>query len=187
MTMSHRDAIVPLDPGQRSLDDLAAESSRLGVEMVDNAGSLDHADQVSKGQIGGVSGDAAFIRRVQEDAARLSAALEAAVALGRISIADLFSTACREVPGSDPAQYVTPFTRLADALFPPVQEAALARNRRIFDDRVGLKAGRGTAPVLLHVCRRDMGGGEYRTMKDLSVPILVSGRHWGGLGLAYTF
>lgn len=69
----------------------------------------------------------------------------------------------------------------------PVQNAAKSRNRRIFDDRVGLKAGRNTEPFLLQVYRRDMGGGEFRMMKDLSAPILVNGRHWGGLRLAYTF
>ncbi|WP_375173179.1 methyl-accepting chemotaxis protein [Pseudooceanicola sp.] len=69
----------------------------------------------------------------------------------------------------------------------PVWNAANSRNRRIFDDRVGLKAGRNTDPFLLQVYRRDMGGGEFRMMKDVSAPIFVEGRHWGGLRLAYTF
>ena len=64
---------------------------------------------------------------------------------------------------------------------------ANCRNRRIFDDRVGLKAGRNTAPFLLQVYRRDMGGGDFRVMKDLSSPIFVNGRHWGGLRLAYSY
>ncbi|MFW5655737.1 MAG: methyl-accepting chemotaxis protein, partial [Roseicyclus sp.] len=67
----------------------------------------------------------------------------------------------------------------------PVWNAANCRNRRIFDDRVGLKAGRSTAPFLLQVYRRDMGGGKSVLMKDLSAPIRVNGRHWGGLRLAY--
>ncbi|WP_147105665.1 methyl-accepting chemotaxis protein [Tateyamaria sp. syn59] len=68
-----------------------------------------------------------------------------------------------------------------------VWNTANCRNRRIFDDRVGLKAGRNTAPFLLQVYRRDMGGGTFKMMKDLSAPIFVRGRHWGGLRLAYTF
>jgi hypothetical protein len=36
---------------------------------------------------------------------------------------------------------------------------------------VGLKAGRSTAPFLLQVYRRDMGGGQSALMKDLSAPI----------------
>lgn len=67
----------------------------------------------------------------------------------------------------------------------PVWNAAHCRNRRVFDDRVGLKAGRNTRPFLLQVYRRDMGGGTFVMMKDLSAPILVRGRHWGGLRLAY--
>jgi len=64
---------------------------------------------------------------------------------------------------------------------------ANCRNRRIFDDRVGLKAGRNTNPFLLQVYRRDMGGGQFAMMKDLSTPIFVQGRHWGGLRMGYKF
>ena len=67
----------------------------------------------------------------------------------------------------------------------PVWNAANARNRRIFDDRVGLKAGQNQRPFLLQVYRRDMGGGNFVMMKDLSAPIRVADRHWGGLRLAY--
>lgn len=69
----------------------------------------------------------------------------------------------------------------------PVWNTAHCRNRRIFDDRVGLKAGRNKDPFLLQVYRRDMGGGEFALMKDLSAPIFVRNRHWGGLRLAYRF
>ncbi|WP_407493144.1 methyl-accepting chemotaxis protein [Pseudooceanicola sp. MF1-13] len=69
----------------------------------------------------------------------------------------------------------------------PVWNTANCRNRRIFNDRVGLKAGRNTAPFLLQVYRRDMGGGSFVLMKDVSAPIIVQGRHWGGMRLAYTF
>ena len=69
----------------------------------------------------------------------------------------------------------------------PVWNAANSRNRRIFDDRVGLKAGRNNRPFLLQVYRRDMGGGNFVLMKDCSAPIMVQGRHWGGLRLAYKF
>lgn len=66
-----------------------------------------------------------------------------------------------------------------------VWNTANARNRRIFDDRVGLKAGRNTESFLLQVYRRDMGGGNFTMMKDLSAPIFAKDRHWGGLRLAY--
>jgi len=69
----------------------------------------------------------------------------------------------------------------------PVWNMANCRNRRIFGDRVGLRAGRSQDPFLIQIYRRDMGGGDFVLMKDLSAPIRVRGRHWGGLRLAYRF
>jgi methyl-accepting chemotaxis protein len=65
-----------------------------------------------------------------------------------------------------------------------VWNTANCRNRRIFNDRVGLAAGRSKAPFLVQTYRRDMGGGQFVLMKDISAPITVAGRHWGGLRLA---
>ena len=62
---------------------------------------------------------------------------------------------------------------------------ANSRNRRIFDDRVGLAAGLNTAEFLLQAYRRDMGNGTFAMMKDVSAPIYVAGKHWGDLRLAY--
>lgn len=67
----------------------------------------------------------------------------------------------------------------------PDWNAAHCRNRRIFNDSVGLRAGQNTQPVLLQTYRRDMGAGRFVMMKDLSAPIFIAGRHWGGLRLAY--
>lgn len=69
----------------------------------------------------------------------------------------------------------------------PVWNAAHCRNRRIFDDRTGLAAARNQRRFLLQTYRRDMGGGRHVYMKDLSAPIVVRGRHWGALRLAYEF
>jgi methyl-accepting chemotaxis protein len=62
---------------------------------------------------------------------------------------------------------------------------ANCRNRRIFNDRVGLNAGRNTEQFLLQAYRRDMGNDTFALMKDLSAPIYVNGKHWGGVRLAY--
>jgi methyl-accepting chemotaxis protein len=67
----------------------------------------------------------------------------------------------------------------------PAWNTANCRNRRIFNDRVGLAAGRNTKPFLVQTYRRDMGGGKYALMNDLSAPITVQGRHWGGFRLGY--
>ena len=45
-------------------------------------------------------------------------------------------------------------------------------------------AGRSVEPFLVQTYRRDMGGGHFVMMKDISAPITVRGRHWGGLRLA---
>ena len=67
----------------------------------------------------------------------------------------------------------------------PEWNAANCRNRRIFNDRTGLAAGQNTKPFLLQTYRRDMGGGNFAMMKDLSSPIYVKGRHWGGFRIGY--
>ncbi len=67
----------------------------------------------------------------------------------------------------------------------PTWNNANCRNRRIFNDRTGLSAGQSTRKFLLQTYRREMGGGEFVLMKDVSAPIYVHGRHWGGLRIGY--
>ena len=43
----------------------------------------------------------------------------------------------------------------------------------MFNDRVGLAAGRNTEDFLLQAYRWDMGGGTFAMMKDISAPIIV--------------
>ncbi|SCA57217.1 putative Methyl-accepting chemotaxis protein [Candidatus Terasakiella magnetica] len=62
---------------------------------------------------------------------------------------------------------------------------ANSRNRMIFNDRVGLASGRNEKPFLVQAYRRDMGGGQFVMMKDVSAPIMVKGKHWGGLRSGY--
>ncbi|WP_409201521.1 methyl-accepting chemotaxis protein [Pseudomonas fluorescens] len=55
------------------------------------------------------------------------------------------------------------------------------RTKRKFADRTGIRCGSHQKPVLLQTYTRDTG----ELMHDLSVPIMVKGRHWGGLRLGY--
>jgi len=64
---------------------------------------------------------------------------------------------------------------------------ANCRNRRIFNDRTGLASGRNQRPFLLQTYRRDMGGGNFIVMKEAAAPIVVDGKHWGGVRLAFKF
>ena len=64
---------------------------------------------------------------------------------------------------------------------------ANCRNRRVFNDRTGLASARNQRPFLLQTYRRDMGGGQFVVMQEAAAPIVVKGRHWGGLRLAFKF
>jgi len=64
---------------------------------------------------------------------------------------------------------------------------ANSRYRRIFNDRTGLASARNERPFLLQTYRRDMGGGNFVLLKEAAAPIVVNGRHWGGLRLAFQF
>lgn len=68
-----------------------------------------------------------------------------------------------------------------------VWNTANSRWRRVFNDRTGLASARNQRPFLLQTYRRDMGGGTFVLLKEASAPIVVQGRHWGGLRLAYRF
>ena len=46
---------------------------------------------------------------------------------------------------------------------------------------------RDQRPFLLQTYRRDMGSGNFIVMKEVDSPITVSGRHWGGVRLAFRF
>jgi methyl-accepting chemotaxis protein len=55
------------------------------------------------------------------------------------------------------------------------------RSKRIFDDPVGKRCGAHEQPSLLQTYRRDTG----EIMHDISAPIYVKGRHWGGFRIGY--
>jgi len=168
--------------------------------------------------------DTPIIRSGLETAKRIGELFEAAVARGEISEAQLFDERYREIPGSNPKQYLTDYVQFTDRVLPPIQDplqrsdpriifcvawakggylpthnpnyrqpqgkdpvwnAAHCRNRRLFKDRAVQKVARNTKPFLLQTYRRDMGGGNFVLMKDLSSPIWVRGRHWGAFRIGY--
>lgn len=55
------------------------------------------------------------------------------------------------------------------------------RTKRLFDDRTGLAAARNINPYFLQKYSRDTGEELY----DLSVPIFISGKHWGAIRIGY--
>ncbi|HEY8024202.1 MAG TPA: methyl-accepting chemotaxis protein [Burkholderiaceae bacterium] len=55
------------------------------------------------------------------------------------------------------------------------------RTKRIFSDRTGSRCGSNTKAFLLQTYKRDTG----EVMHDLSAPIYVEGKHWGGFRIGY--
>jgi methyl-accepting chemotaxis protein len=168
--------------------------------------------------------DTPFASAAVETAGRLSALFRAAIDGGQLALPDLFDDDYRPVFGSNPEQFTTRFTIVADRLVPEVIDAVLdrdprvafcaiadrngyvpthnrrfsqpqgpdpawnaanCRNRRIYRDRVGSAAARSTRRFLVQTYRRDVGGGQYALMKDVSAPIFVGERHWGCVRIGY--
>ena len=162
--------------------------------------------------------DAPLIRIVIDTAKRISDAFEAAIVRGEISVDQLMDENYREIPGTNPKQYLTNYVEFTDRILPPIQDPiqksdprtvfcvawakggylpthnpnyrlpqgpdpvwnnANCRNRRLFNDRAVKKVAANKRPFLLQTYRRDMGGGNFVLMKDLSSPIHIRGRHWG--------
>jgi methyl-accepting chemotaxis protein len=56
-----------------------------------------------------------------------------------------------------------------------------SRSKRIFNDPVGKRCGNHTKPFLIQTYRRDTG----EVMHDISTPIFVGGKQWGGFRIGY--
>ncbi len=63
----------------------------------------------------------------------------------------------------------------------PAVDRVKSRDKLIFKDQVGQRAGRNTDPFLLQTYCRDTG----EILNDLSMPLLIKGRHWGTLRVGF--
>lgn len=61
------------------------------------------------------------------------------------------------------------------------QDLANSRTKRMFNDYTGARCGSSTQSFLLQTYKRDTG----EVMHDLSAPIYVNGKHWGGFRIGY--
>jgi len=206
-----------------------------GVDL--SSSDLKHADErvarlldTSEGLIeliadsGVETSDAPLIRVVIDAAKQISAAFETAIERGDIRLDQLMDENYREIPGTNPKQYLTEYVAFTDRILPPIQDPiqkidprvvfcvawakggylpthnpnyrlpqgpdpvwnnANCRNKRLFNDRAVKKVAANTKPFLLQTYRRDMGGGNFVLMKDLSSPIRVRGRHWGAFRMGF--
>ncbi|MCF6265252.1 MAG: HAMP domain-containing protein [Desulfuromusa sp.] len=56
------------------------------------------------------------------------------------------------------------------------------RTKRIFNDQIGIQAAHNTSPAFQQTYHRDTGV----TMWDISTPIYVKGKHWGGFRIGFS-
>lgn len=56
------------------------------------------------------------------------------------------------------------------------------RTKRMFNGRTGLAAARNEKPYLMQAYRAD---GDSAVLTDMSVPIMIQGRHWGAVRVVY--
>ncbi len=61
------------------------------------------------------------------------------------------------------------------------QDLANNRTKRLFNDRTGSRCGNNKEPFLLQTYKRDTG----EIMHDISAPVFVLGKHWGGFRIGY--
>ena len=212
------------------LDSLAkgVDLSSTDLKQADDrvARLLDHSEGLIEliADSGVETSDAPLIRVVIETAKRISDAFETALERGDIRLDQLMDEKYREIPGTNPKQYLTDYVAFTDRILPPIQDPiqksdprivfcvawakggylpthnpnyrqpqgpdpvwnnANCRNRRLFDDRAVRKVAANTKPFLLQTYRRDMGGGNFVLMKDVSSPIHIRGRHWGAFRMGF--
>ncbi len=65
----------------------------------------------------------------------------------------------------------------------PAWNALHARQRRLYDDRIGLSAARSTRAFLVQACPQDEAG--RPPLREVASPIRVHGRHWGALRMGF--
>ena len=206
-----------------------------GVDLSSN--DLKHADQrvarlleSSESLIELIAGsgvetsDTPLIQIVIDTAKRISEAFEDGIQRGEIRLDQLMDENYREIPDTNPKQYLTDYVAFTDRVLPAIQDPiqkidprivfcvawakggylpthnpnyrlpqgpdpvwnnANCRNKRLFNDRAVKKVAANTKPFLLQTYRREMGGGNFVLMKDLSAPIRVRGRHWGAFRMGF--
>jgi methyl-accepting chemotaxis protein len=75
--------------------------------------------------------DAPLIRIVIDTAKQISAAFESAVERGDIRLDQLMDERYREIPGTDPKQYLTDYVAFTDRILPPIQDPIQKTDPRI--------------------------------------------------------
>jgi len=146
----------------------------------------------------------------QDAAYHIAGLFEAAINEGDISESELFDDGCQPAVDTDPAEHRTRFDDFSDQVLPAVQEPILElypeiiyaepldknarfptnnrqsdphndRTRWTPSDATGKRCANNTEPFLLQTYKCDTG----EVLHEISVPIYVNDRHWGGFRIGY--
>uniref|UniRef100_Q47IL3 Methyl-accepting chemotaxis sensory transducer n=1 Tax=Dechloromonas aromatica (strain RCB) TaxID=159087 RepID=Q47IL3_DECAR len=101
----------------------------------------------------------------------------------------LYDNLLREVPGLvySLSMDTNGYAPAHNAVFsnPPSGDPAIdlvkCRHKRIFNDPVGMKGAKNQKPSLFQTYVRDTG----EILADLTMPVMVNGRHWGGVRIGF--
>ncbi len=63
----------------------------------------------------------------------------------------------------------------------PAVDTLTSRDKRLFNDKTGLRSARNSESFLLQTYMRDTG----EILSDLSLPVHINGRHWGGIRIGF--
>lgn len=152
----------------------------------------------------------------QTGAAAAGKVLSDAIRYGVLTEEQVFDTDYRLIPNTDPPKYHTAYDQYTDQNLRGIQDSYLkdniiiyavaldingyvpthntvstaqtglgynpSRTKRIFNDPVGIAAVQNLEPYLFQEYKRDTG----EIMWDISSPIYVNGRHWGGFRVGFS-
>ena len=222
--LNHCDAVIAeLDDLAKGVD-LSSTDLKRADDRVEDVLGLSETLVKTIADSGVETADTPLVQAVIQTAQKITEVFEGAIARGEISLEQLFDENYREIPGTNPKQYLTNYVTFTDRMLPTIQDpiqlidprvvfsvawarggylpthnpnyrqpqgndpvwnALNCRNRRLFKDRAVEKVAANTGSFLLQTYRRDMGGGTFVLIKDLSAPIHVRGRHWGAFRMGF--
>ena len=90
----------------------------------------------------------------------------------------MFYAICVDRSGYNPSHNLRYTQRLTGD---PMKDKDGNRTKRIFNDRTGIRVATNEEPFLLQTYLRDTG----EVMNDMSTPLVIAGRHWGGVRIGY--
>ena len=104
--------------------------------------------------------------------------------IDRITASDdrITATACTDTNGYLPT-HLTAHSRAPTGDL--AHDTRNCRNGRILFDPIDQKAKASTAPYMMAVYRQEGDGKVYRVVRNVYVPMVIDGRRWGDLELAY--